>query len=141
MDNTLVNNEVRIRLKEVVHELKKNGIIHGLADLADIFGYSNVAVVSHIINGAKPIPSSFLLRLEKLFPMVNIEYIENGTGEMLRKEEKTGNVASFTEESPNDLGANINHLMSIVNDYQRRLDEKEAQLTKMIDIIANQNKQ
>lgn len=136
MDDVL-NEQVRARLKKVVVLLKTNGAISGLGELATKLGYSNLQAVSHIINGPKPIPKMFLVKFEELFPCVNVNYIKTGEGEPLKQERKESH---FVEEPVGSFGAGIEHLMSIVSDYQRRLDEKENQLNRMMDLLSEKNK-
>ncbi|MCF0190265.1 MAG: helix-turn-helix transcriptional regulator [Marinilabiliaceae bacterium] len=88
------------RLKEVVAYLIESRQARTKKDLAHILGYKEV-YMSQLINGKTKITQKFLSRLTAYFSNINVQWITNGTGEMLHNPVQT-NINAHTIGQGND---------------------------------------
>lgn len=73
----------RDRLKIFIRHLISAKIIKSQKDLGVRLGYDNESYFSQIINGHTSEPTDFIYKLKTLEPLLNIDWLENGVGNML----------------------------------------------------------
>lgn len=72
------------RLKIFIRHLIAVKIAKSQKDLGAKLGYTNESYFSQIINGKTSEPTDFMQKLKSLEPLLNIEWLETGRGEMLK---------------------------------------------------------
>lgn len=73
------------RLKEVLFELKNQRIIRNQQEFVELIGY-NKSSVSQILNGKTPLSKQFVLKVCEVFPMLNKDYLLDGSGKMFTED-------------------------------------------------------
>lgn len=76
----------RDRLKIFIRHLISAKIIKSQKDLGVRLGYDNESYFSQIINGHTSEPTDFIYKLKSLEPLLNIDWLENGRGNMLKSD-------------------------------------------------------
>lgn len=74
------------RLKSVIGLLKERRYIRNQQDFTERIG-SDKSTVSQIVNGRTPIPNKMFAQIAQAFPMLNIDFILTGEGEMLKNDD------------------------------------------------------
>ena len=97
-------------------------------ELGRLLGYNNESYFSQIINGQVEEPKDFMKKLKELVPSLNVEWLQNGIGEM------TG--GSVVQQS-NQSGDNINgvspdsgKLLDVILRQSAQLSKSQEQLSK-----------
>lgn len=119
-----------IRFIQVLDKLKKNGLLDDYVQAASILN-TNKASISDIKSGRKKLSIEILRRMKLSYPMVSIEYIIMGVGDMFIDEK------SSTPE-PADVNAG-NYLIEKITQQAEEigaLKERIRQLERAKDISA-----
>lgn len=74
------------RNKILIRYLVTNGYAASQKDLGYKLGYKTESAFSQVINEKVEYPKDFILRLTKILPELNIEWLVNGTGSILTSE-------------------------------------------------------
>ena len=74
------------RYKILISDLVSEGVVNSQKDFGEKLGINNESYFSQIINGKIPEPTNFSNRLKNFIPTLNLSWLENGEGEMLREE-------------------------------------------------------
>ena len=116
------------RYKILVRHIKSMGIASSQKELGRLLGYNNESYFSQIINGQVEEPKDFMKKLKELVPSLNVEWLQNGIGEM------TG--GSVVQQS-NQSGDNINgvspdsgKLLDVILRQSAQLSKSQEQLSK-----------
>ncbi|MEN9917993.1 MAG: hypothetical protein RL662_429 [Bacteroidota bacterium] len=64
------------------------GVANNQEEVGRLMGYSNKSSFSQLLNGKKPIPSSFIDRLVDLHPQINSVWVRTGEESMLKSDAK-----------------------------------------------------
>ena len=117
-----MNQKFSERLEEVMHELRLNA-----AQLAEELGYSHSNSIRGYMRG-KSLPNvEFFERLTVKFPSVNTEFLLNGNGSPLKKEEEV----SFSKiDTPQDSIADYAEIIKELSGTVKYLTDRCAQLEK-----------
>lgn len=54
--------------------------------VGQMIGYNNASAFSQVINGKKPMPKDFTAKLKRIYPKLNVDWLETGEGNMLIEE-------------------------------------------------------
>lgn len=92
------------RYKILINHLKSLGVIENQQDLGRKLGYNNSSAFSQVINGKAAEPKQFMQKIEELYPPLNIEWLESGSGEML----KDGSVVQHASHCSTNVNGNSN---------------------------------
>ena len=123
------------RYKILIRYLKSVGIVPSQKELGKLMGYNNESYFSQIINCQVDEPKDFPDKLKSLVPNLNLEWLQNGIGEM------TGSVVQ-----QNHNGDNINgtHVEVTKSDSAKFLDvilQQSAQLSKSQEQLSKSQEQ
>ena len=75
------------RIKILLKTLQSLGLASSQNEIGKKLGYSSASAFSQVVNGSVAIPKNFADRVVKAFPVVNIEWLTTGTGEMLHNQD------------------------------------------------------
>ncbi len=100
------------RLKIFIRHLIAVKIAKNQKDLGAKLGYTNESYFSQIINGKTSEPTDFMQKLKSLEPLLNIQWLETGRGEML----KTTPAISSDINILSGNNSNIGHGNTYIND-------------------------
>jgi len=84
------------RLNDVFDWLIFNNLASSRKDLAKVIGFSE-SMLSQIANDKQPISDRFLRALARIAPMINIDWITSGEGEMTNEVQSTENESNILE--------------------------------------------
>lgn len=79
--------KVNERLKLVINTLKAKKEISTQKDFGYSLGFETESAFSQVVNGKVPFSETLYSRIETLYPNINIAWLRNGDGEMLRDTE------------------------------------------------------
>lgn len=128
------------RYKILIRQLINLGIVSSQKELGKKMGYNNPSAFSQVINGKAKEPKLFMQKLKHVFPNLNIDWLENGEGEMIiddsttttinigRDSIKVGRDANGTSIQQ---GGNLSEVVEkLVNELaeQRRASNKQQEL-------------
>lgn len=122
--------------------LKRNGVIKKQKDLAAALK-STPANVSYALSGnEKYLTDNFIVRFSIAFKHIfNIEWIIDGTGEMLRNEESSSNIINITQnKSSNGSVSGNNNIVGARANLEKEnelLKQQIADLRKMVETLTN----
>lgn len=85
---------VNQRFKDVVNFLIEKGIAHNQAVICSKSGI-NKSTFSELMNGKQRISERYVRKIHKAFPIISVEYILTGDGNMVEPEKK-----AVTEPAP-----------------------------------------
>lgn len=71
------------RFKEVVLYLKGQKAIKTQKELGYNLGFETESAFSQVVNGKVPMSKTLYSKIKTLYPFINVEWIENGIGQML----------------------------------------------------------
>lgn len=127
------------RYKILIRQLINLGIVSSQKELGKKMGYNNPSAFSQVINGKAREPKLFMQKLKNVFPNLNIDWLENGEGEMIIDNSTTntininrdsvkvgGNVSGSIQQ-----GGNLSEIVEkLVNELaeQRRASNKQQEL-------------
>lgn len=127
------------RYKILIRQLINLGIVSSQKELGKKMGYNNPSAFSQVINGKAREPKLFMQKLKYVFPNLNIDWLENGEGEMIIDDSTTntininrdsvkvgGNVSGSIQQ-----GGNLSEIVEkLVNELaeQRRASNKQQEL-------------
>ena len=77
------------RYKILIRQLINLGIVSSQKELGKKMGYNNPSAFSQVINGKAREPKLFMQKLKNVFPNLNIDWLENGEGEMMANSNAT----------------------------------------------------
>ena len=136
------------RYKIFIRYAKDCGIISSQKDLGEKLGYTNESSFSQVINEKVKIPDNFNEKLKSLVPLLNIEWLESGKGEMLLHTPQIitetsnstivgANVQGNGNNISNNDATNIAGMIELQHGYQAMLRKSQSQ----IDELLQQNKE
>ena len=127
------------RYKILIRQLINLGIVSSQKELGKKMGYNNPSAFSQVINGKAKEPKLFMQKLKHVFPNLNIDWLENGEGEMIIDDSTTntininrdsvkvgGNVSGSIQQ-----GGNLSEIVEkLVNELaeQRRASNRQQEL-------------
>ena len=127
------------RYKILIRQLINLGIVSSQKELGKKMGYNNPSAFSQVINGKAKEPKLFMQKLKHVFPNLNIDWLENGEGEMIIDDSTTntininrdsvkvgGNVSGSIQQ-----GGNLSEVVEkLVNELaeQRRASNRQQEL-------------
>lgn len=102
------------RNKILIRYATRTGIASSQRDFAAKMGYNNESYFSQLINEKQPYPKDFSARLKELITNLNINWLENGVGEMLINENSPyiteASIVSINQEIYVDIDSLIKEL-------------------------------
>lgn len=87
------------RYKILIRQLINLGIVSSQKELGKKMGYNNPSAFSQVINGKAKEPKLFIQKLKHVFPNLNIDWLENGEGEMTIDDSTTTNNININRDS------------------------------------------
>ena len=131
------------RYKILIRQLINLGIVSSQKELGKKMGYNNPSAFSQVINGKAREPKLFMQKLKNVFPNLNIDWLENGEGEMTI-DNSTTNTININRDSHGSMtvnggisggsiqqGGNLSEVVEkLVNELaeQRRASNKQQEL-------------
>lgn len=131
------------RYKILIRQLINLGIVSSQKELGKKMGYNNPSAFSQVINGKAKEPKLFMQKLKHVFPNLNIDWLENGEGEMII-DDSTTNTININRDSHGSMtvnggisggsiqqGGNLSEIVEkLVNELaeQRRASNKQQEL-------------
>ena len=100
------------RNRILVRHAIRMGIAVSQQELGKLFGYNNASAFSQIISGLKPWPKHFTDKFKELVPNLNMDWLENGIGEMLVTEHSTYTTAATLISDNDRVYVEIDNLAS-----------------------------
>ena len=138
MNSIMIMNKLD-RYKILIRQLINLGIVSSQKELGKKMGYNNPSAFSQVINGKAKEPKLFMQKLKHVFPNLNIDWLENGEGEMIIDDSTTntininrdsvkvgGNVSGSIQQ-----GGNLSEIVEkLVNELaeQRRASNRQQEL-------------
>lgn len=127
------------RYKILIRQLINLGIVSSQKELGKKMGYNNPSAFSQVINGKAREPKLFMQKLKYVFPNLNIDWLENGEGEMIIDDSTTNtiNISRDSVKVGGDVsgsiqqGGNLSEIVEkLVNELaeQRRASNKQQEL-------------
>lgn len=125
------------RIKHLINVLKEKKMIRNQQDFVERIG-SDKSTISQVTNGKQSIPNNLFDKIKKAFPIVSMEWLNTGTGDIF--------IPSITQHNKN--GDNINgqtvtinaeteKLLEVINSCHEMLKKKDEQINKLLTIIEN----
>ena len=93
------------RYKILIRQLINLGIVSNQKELGKKMGYNNPSAFSQVINGKTKEPKLFIQKLKHVFPNLNIDWLENGEGEMII-DDSTTNTINISRDSHGSMTVN-----------------------------------
>lgn len=131
------------RYKILIRQLINLGIVSSQKELGKKMGYNNPSAFSQVINGKTKEPKLFMQKLKNVFPNLNIDWLENGEGEMTI-DNSTTNTININRDSHGSMtvnggisggsvqqGGNLSEIVEkLVNELaeQRRASNRQQEL-------------
>lgn len=131
------------RYKILIRQLINLGIVSSQKELGKKMGYNNPSAFSQVINGKAREPKLFMQKLKNVFPNLNIDWLENGEGEMTI-DNSTTNTININRDSHGSMtvnggisggsiqqGGNLSEIVEkLINELaeQRRASNKQQEL-------------
>lgn len=127
------------RYKILVRYAINNGIATSQSDLGIKLGYNNASAFSQLVNCRSKEPKEFSKRLLVLIPDLNIEWLEEGVGSMLKVDATATSKDEINQTGTynNVHGDNNVNADSTINALIERIKEKDEQISRLITIIEN----
>lgn len=94
------------RYKILIRQLINLGIVSSQKELGKKMGYNNPSAFSQVINGKAKEPKLFIQKLKHVFPNLNIDWLENGEGEMTIDDSTTTNNININRDSHGSMTVN-----------------------------------
>lgn len=127
------------RYKILIRQLINLGIVSSQKELGKKMGYNNPSAFSQVINGKAREPKLFMQKLKNVFPNLNIDWLENGEGEMTI-DNSTINTININRDSHGSMtvnggisGGSIQHggnLSEIIEKLVNELAEQRRELAE-----------
>lgn len=128
------------RYKILIRQLINLGIVSSQKELGKKMGYNNPSAFSQVINGKTKEPKLFMQKLKYIFPNLNINWLENGEGEMII-DDSTTNTINISRDSVK-VGGNVSggiqqggSLSEIVEKLVNELAEQRRASNKQQELI------
>lgn len=127
------------RYKILIRQLINLGIVSSQKELGKKMGYNNPSAFSQVINGKAKEPKLFMQKLKHVFPNLNIDWLENGEGEMII-DDSTTNTININRDSVKvdgnvsggiQQGGNLSEIVEkLINELaeQRRASNRQQEL-------------
>ena len=130
--------ERKERLNEVYEHLHNQCGVHTKAEFADRIQYAR-AYVSSALNGNEKYLTDKLFRsICEKFPQFNLDYLLTGNGELITKKEpetapidKQQDALTYAAIQVGKMMADLSNSIASVREFQKKLEEREAQLEHM----------
>ena len=127
------------RYKILIRQLINLGIVSSQKELGKKMGYNNPSAFSQVINGKAKEPKLFMQKLKHIFPNLNIDWLENGEGEMIIDDSTTNTIninrdsvkVGGNESDSIQQGGNLSEVVEkLVNELaeQRRASNRQQEL-------------
>lgn len=135
------------RYKILIRQLINLGIVSSQKELGKKMGYNNPSAFSQVINGKAKEPKLFIQKLKHVFPNLNIDWLENGEGEMIIDDSTTntininrdsvkvgGNVSGSIQQGGN-LSEIVEKLINELAEQRRELAEQRRASNRQQELI------
>jgi len=135
------------RYKILIRQLINLGIVSSQKELGKKMGYNNPSAFSQVINGKTKEPKLFMQKLKCIFPNLNINWLENGEGEMIIDDSTTntinisrdsvkvgGNVSGSIQQGGN-ISEIVEKLINELAEQRRELAEQRRASNKQQELI------
>lgn len=119
------------RYKILIRQLINLGIVSSQKELGKKMGYNNPSAFSQVINGKAREPKLFMQKLKYVFPNLNIDWLENGEGEMII-DDSTTNTINISRDSVK-VGGNVGGSIRQGGDLSEVVE-------KLVDELAEQRR-
>ena len=146
MNSIMIMNKLD-RYKILIRQLINLGIVSSQKELGKKMGYNNPSAFSQVINGKAKEPKLFIQKLKHVFPNLNIDWLENGEGEMIIDDSTTntininrdsvkvgGNVSGSIQQGGN-LSEIVEKLINELAEQRRELAEQRRASNKQQELI------
>ena len=126
------------RLNEVYEHVHRYFNIHTKGEFADYLKYAR-AYISSAMNGNEKYLTDKLFRsICEKFPQFNLDYLLTGNGELITKKEpetapidKQQDALTYAAIQVGKMMADLSNSIASVREFQKKLEEREAQLEHM----------
>ena len=126
------------RLHEVFEYLRNNCGIHTQTDFANAIKYSRVYVSSALNGNENNLTDKLFESVCRKFPQFNIDYLLKGEGQLLLEQkpetapiEKQQDALTYAAIQVGKMMAELSNSIASVREFQKKLEEREAQLEHM----------
>ena len=127
------------RLHEAFEYLRNNCGIHTQTDFANAIKYSRVYVSSALNGNENNLTDKLFESVCKAYPgTFNLDYLLTGNGELLTKKEpetapidKQQDALTYAAIQVGKMMADLSNSIASVREFQKKLEEREAQLEHM----------
>ena len=146
MNSIMIMNKLD-RYKILIRQLINLGIVSSQKELGKKMGYNNPSAFSQVINGKAKEPKLFMQKLKHVFPNLNIDWLENGEGEMIIDDSTTntininrdsvkvgGNVSGSIQQGGN-LSEIVEKLINELAEQRRELAEQRRASNRQQELI------
>ena len=117
------------RFKELVDELGKRGVITSQKNLAAKLGY-NKSYFSHLVN-QRDFPNEMCVKLKKIMPDLNIEYLLSGYGTLILKDKNSVPEISCN----NDIITFIDEALMEIRNHGEEIAKQGNRIDAMIELM------
>lgn len=140
------------RYKILIRQLINLGIVSSQKELGKKMGYNNPSAFSQVINGKTKEPKLFMQKLKCIFPNLNINWIENGEGEMIiddsttntinigRDSEKVGGNVSGSIQQGGSLSEVVEKLVNELAEQRRASNKQQELINTLIEKLITDKK-
>lgn len=134
------------RYKILIRHLIKTGFVANQRELGQKMGYNNPSAFSQVINGKTQEPKLFTKRLKTIIPKLNLDWLENGVGDMccgIPDEQLEREIAEETGRAQH-IGDNSNHNTQTMTDsaiakenemLRKSIEEKNEEIKFLRSLI------
>jgi archaellum component FlaC len=108
---------------------------------------SNKTTISQIKNGETKIPNTLFEKITSAFPIISLDWLKKGEGEMLKNDNQENNVS--TNEGIVGIQGNGNHITNndissikeLVSPIVSLIEKKDIQIENVINILKTKDEQ
>lgn len=91
----------------------------------------NYQYISHLLSGYRPVTLSTIYKIKEAFPLVNIDWIRDGDGEMFLSDNDDLRKYSDPEKEVDAQDIKLDELSDILRYYRDRIENLEKRLSKV----------
>lgn len=125
----MADNELLPRAMAVYHYLYNTGCVHSKAEFASKLGRNRTSISRALAGNDKYLNSSLFKHICKVFPEINLEWLIDGTGEMVKNKEE------------NSTDRIIELYADLVKEHEALRQQTAAQLDEMKALVATLSEQ
>lgn len=128
------------RIKEVLNWLKANRGFKSNRSIAEKIGY-NASMISQVITGKAKVSSKLVLSLSSLYPNLSYEWIWNGTGTMIKEENKSLDDSNMSDNLLERFTIIMDNMAQMMNNISLMVGPLNQEINELRSTVSNQRKE